>query len=232
MHKENIVLVLFVMSALLLFIGGFVLGSAIFGNSGSSKTETTGTEIHNNVGNLTSPLLECDTSSTIGSKEFSAFEQTLNSEVNTYIGSGKATHVAIYFRNLLDGAWLGINEKEIFTPASLLKVPVMIAVFKQVESDPTLLDQKLKYEQVYDQEKPYFEAPEHLEIGKEYTVDELVSRMIRFSDNESMFLLREKFDPKLVENLYKNLKLMPPNDSISNDFMTIKDYSSFFQNSV
>ena len=229
MHKENIVPVLFVMSALLLFVGGVVLGSVINGNPGSSKTEATSIEIHNNKGTLTSPLLVCDTSTAIGSREFSSFERTLNSAVDTYIGSGKATHVAIYFRNLLDGAWFGIKEKEIFTPASLLKVPAMIAVFKQVESDPTLLDQKLKYERVYDQEKPYFEPQEQLEIGKEYTVDELISRMIRFSDNEAMFLLREKSDPKLVENLYKDLRLIPPDESIFNDFMTIKDYSSFFR---
>lgn len=227
--KSSLIILLLIIGALVIFGGGFILGSTNYRNRIFFKADCPAVEIHEVGGKYTSPLLQCDIGATIGSKEFGAYEQLLTVKNKSYISNGKATEIAIYFRNLLDGAWFGINEKAKFTPASLLKVPVLIAVLKQAASDPGLLQQKLPYDQVFDPEKPYFESKEHLEIGHEYTIDDLLSRMIKFSDNESMFLLRKRFDASLVDAVYRDLKLVPPDDTYFNDFMTIKDYASFFR---
>ncbi len=47
----------------------------------------------------------------------------------------------IYVEDLFTGAWLGINEREPFIPASLMKVPLMVAVLKDVEQGELSLDQ-------------------------------------------------------------------------------------------
>lgn len=230
--KLNVIFIILFLGGFGLFGAGMFLGS-FFSQSNQPKqsapTVSAALEWHQNTGKLTSPLLICNPSTHIDSEEFRVFEQKLTTDVNELVKNNKADHIAIYFRKLLDGSWFGINEDEIFTPASLLKVPNMIALYKQADANPEILNKKLRYEKVYFQDKPYYEAPEKLELGKEYTVDELISRMVRFSDNESMFLLKNNFDQRNLETLYKDLHMLPPDDSISNDFMTIQNYALFFR---
>ena len=47
----------------------------------------------------------------------------------TYIG-----YFGIYFEDLNTGAWFGINERDEFLPASLSKIPVIVAILKKVEN--------------------------------------------------------------------------------------------------
>ena len=44
-----------------------------------------------------------------------------------------------------------------------------------------------------------------------------------------MFLLRAQFDKTLFDQLYTDLQISPPNDAVSDDFMTVKTYASFFR---
>ncbi|HEX8994226.1 MAG TPA: serine hydrolase, partial [Candidatus Paceibacterota bacterium] len=49
---------------------------------------------------------------------------------------GTLSRYAVYLRELDTGHWTGINENEPFDPASLLKVVVAIAAYKQAEIRP------------------------------------------------------------------------------------------------
>jgi beta-lactamase class A len=211
------------------FVVGLGTGSFL---TQQPKTQTKDTqeitEFHKN-GKLTSPLLECNIPSSIGGKEFLTFENKLRAHINSLQTQGKITHASVYFRHLLDGAWIGINETETFTPASLLKVPNMIALFKEAETDPTLLTKKLVYTQKYFEGIPNYPASKTLELNASYTVEDLVERMVKYSDNESMFLLRANFDSSLFDRLYKDLTIAAPDDNVSDDFMTVKTYASFFR---
>lgn len=44
-------------------------------------------------------------------------------------------NIAIFLQDIRTGAWLGINEKEGFTPASLSKVPIAMVILKKVDRD-------------------------------------------------------------------------------------------------
>jgi beta-lactamase class A len=57
--------------------------------------------------------------------------------------SNVSGHYGIYFEDLNTGAWVGIYEKDLFIPESLLKVPVMIAVLKKIELGELNLNQKI-----------------------------------------------------------------------------------------
>jgi beta-lactamase class A len=213
---------------LILCIGigiGYMLDNQPNDNDASPKT---GRELHSS-GKLTSPLLECNIQGNVDSTEFNVFKNSLQKKIDAYKSDGKVTFTAIYLRHLLDGAWSGINLTEKFTPASLLKVADMITIYKMADDDPTILTKKLKYEKIFFTGQPYFEPDTTLVIGQEYTVDELVAKMVENSDNEAMFLIRANFDSSQFDKLYKDLQIAAPNDKVSDDFMTIKDYSAFFR---
>jgi beta-lactamase class A len=219
--------VIFSVVILVFFLAGMAIG-AMLDNPGNLNKIVGAQELHKS-GRLTSPLLECNMKENVDSTEFNIFKNTLLSKIDKYKSDGKITFVALYLRHMLDGAWMGINLTEKFTPASLLKVADMISIFKMAENDTTVLAKKLKYEKQFYPVQPYFEPDTTLEIGKEYTVDDLVNRMVINSDNEAMFLLRANFNPLIFNKLYTDLQIATPDDKISDDFMTIKDYSAFFR---
>ncbi len=50
----------------------------------------------------------------------------------------------VYVEDLFSGAWMGVNERDPFIPASLMKVPLMVSVLKQVELGYLSLDEKVE----------------------------------------------------------------------------------------
>lgn len=47
--------------------------------------------------------------------------------VDEAIAQRRAARVSVYYRDLIDGPWFGIHEDAPYNPASLMKLPVMIA---------------------------------------------------------------------------------------------------------
>lgn len=217
-----------VIGALLIFLIGLATGSLL---TQINPPNTDQQQLHEkrNAGKLTSPLLECDIPTSFGSKEYVVFQKKLTDTINDYIAQGKISTAAIYYRHLMDGAWFGINEDTKFSPSSLLKVPIMIALLKMAESDPSILDRKLTYDKARYTGQPFFSANTTLVLGQAYSVNDLISRMIAQSDNEAMLLLRDNFDAGTIYKLYSDLDIAPPNDAISDDFMTVKTYTAFFR---
>jgi len=86
---------------------------------------------------FTSPLLDVELPEGIDvSNEPIPFKHKIVSLVQKQIDSGLVREVSVYYRDLLDGPWFGINENAEFNPASMMKVPVMIAWLKRAEKDP------------------------------------------------------------------------------------------------
>jgi beta-lactamase class A len=223
--------VIITLGAFLIFLAGLGIGALVVTPTKPLEVNTSNnmpTEIHKK-GVLTSPLLAYEVPESLGGKEYGAYENQLRKQIDILLETKKASHVSVYFRRLLEGAWFGINETEKFTPASLLKVPNMIALLKEAETDPTFLKKQLIYTQKYLNTEPFFPAKEELKINSSYTVDDLITRMVKYSDNESMFLLRQNFDTAIFNQLYTDLAIATPDDTVSDDFMTVKTYASFFR---
>lgn len=230
-------IVFLVIGGTILLITGMVIGIALnTGNSpNSSPSRNTqaenaasyNTELHGKGSKFTSPLLECN--SNIGGMEFNIFGKKLQQQIDDDKAAGKVVFVAVYLRHLFDGGSLDINGGERFTPASLLKVPDMITLYKIADADPSVLTKKVTYNQTYNSSKTFFDSSDALVLGQTYTVDDLIERMIKYSDNEAMYLLRAQFDKTLFDQLYNDLKIPVPNDTVLNDYMTVKTYASFFR---
>jgi beta-lactamase class A len=229
MDRSNTKYVFIFIGAFILVLMGIGIGY-LLNNSNSTTTPTTtdATEQHLK-GQLTRPLVSCDTTTSIKAKEFDKFETQVSNNIDDLLINHKATHVSIYFRDMDNGAWFGINEKEKFSPASLLKVPNMIAILREAQTNPDILKKEIPYTSKLLAEEPHFPAEKQIEIGKSYTVDDLVNYMIVYSDNEAMRLLRNNYDTKFFNQIYNDLGMNIPDDNNPDDFMTVKTYSSFFR---
>jgi beta-lactamase class A len=134
------------------------------------------------------------------------------------------TNVTVYFRSMTDGIWFGINEKALFLPGSLLKVPVMMAYFKKAEKDPSVLGQRI----VYDIPGGRTElTPPEARKGRAYTAEELIGFMIRYSDNNALKLLVLN-DQQAVARTFDDLGIRMSTNPEAPEF-SIKDVVRFFR---
>lgn len=175
---------------------------------------------------FTSPLLECDS---IESTSISPFKSSLESYVDTLIKKHNLSQVSVYYRDLLNGPWIGIKEDELFSPSSLLKVPLLLSYYKIAQHNPEILTTSLEYP-----------GPEILTEGvggdittliknKSYTVEDLVNRMIIFSDNAASHILYNHIDKTSIADPYTMLELEIPFSKPGEYMLTVRKYSSFFR---
>lgn len=129
----------------------------------------------------------------------------------------KLTDVSLFFSQLKKGRWVGINENASYTPASLMKVALMMAYFKKAEQDTTLLTKNYLYsKQINDLAvTTIFDTPSQLVINKQYSVDELIQKMIVDSDNGAKTLLLANLETTYLTDLFNSLSIPNPFDTIN-----------------
>ena len=174
-----------------------------------------------------SPLLECDT---YESDELAWFDNKIENKAEELMSNGNTTHISYYFRDLNNGVWFGINEKELFSPASLFKTPVMMSYLKQGEENPELLSRKIVFTEAdKNYEKQNIKPVTEMEIGKSYTIEDVINRMIIYSDNSALrILLREgnSFAYRVFYDL--DVDIQSDQEGLEN-FMSVYEYSRFFR---
>ena len=175
------------------------------------------------------PLLECDNYQPSQLNSVVDMERSVQEFIRKSQDEKKANFVSVYFRDLNFGPWMGINEKESFSPASLLKVPIMIAALKKAETDPTFLHKKILYTEHLDKAVvPNITDPNLVKIGHTYTIEDLMERMIRFSDNEAKEMILRNLDQDFIIKVMSDIGINTQVD-MSSDFVSVKDYSGFFR---
>ena len=108
----------------------------------------------------------------------------------------------LYVVNLKTGFSYGVNEKEIFEPASLNKLPLMIAMYLQAEDGSLDLDTKyeLKNSDKVSGSGSLFSKPE----GSEFSYRELIEYMGKESDNTAFNIAKGILDEEFInETVYK-----------------------------
>lgn len=176
-----------------------------------------------------SPLLECQDLASSNRSSMIILEKKLKNYISGVKSEKRATHVSVYFRDLSNGPWIGISENELFSPASLLKVPIMIAALKKEEHSPGFINKQVKYLQhTSDTTNPNI-LDSLIKTGNAYSIENLIYRMIAFSDNEAKNMILENLDNETLDKTYSDLGIDIPGLRTPDDFMTVKDYSSFFR---
>ncbi|MEI6400321.1 MAG: serine hydrolase [bacterium] len=123
-----------------------------------------------------------------------------------------------------------INQDQKYSPASLLKVVIMIAYLKKSETYQNILNQKIVYTATIEQtlEKVPFETPSNLMIGQSYSFSELINRMIVDSDNGAKNILLSHIEDEYLNQVYSDLNLKGPSDN-TDYTISVKDYALFLR---
>jgi beta-lactamase class A len=140
----------------------------------------------------------------------------IKSDVVSYLEeeekNGNLFGYSLYFRDLNTGFWFGSNENIDFFPASLFKLPIALAVYKQGEDDPSFL----KKMTVYTQElatinsSATVNSESNLQVGTAYSTEELVTRMLSQSDNGAKNMLLTIITKPYLEDLFAIVSLVNP----------------------
>jgi len=206
----------------------------------SQKIQNDFHQIRNNEGEIIrknfsykyiNPILECNPDLD-QNNNLSSLKNSINQVINQEIQKKNINFASIYFRDLNNGPWIGINEKEYFAPASLIKVPVLITYLKKAENHPEILQTKIPLIVTPDGDSIQNIKPSvSLAPNQEYTIEDLLEKMIIYSDNDAYNTLSQNLTNDEILKVYKDLDIdiskafTNPNGNI----ITVKDYASFYR---
>ena len=175
------------------------------------------------------PLLAVDNSITTPSPAYMPLYNNIQDYIKNQSVLGDNT--SVYFIDYGGGGRVLINEKDLYSPASLLKVVVMIAYFKKAETDPGILDRPLVFQSDMQAalDSVQFGTPTTLKVGQSYSASDLIDSMIKDSDNGAMNVLIDNIGYSYLNTVYSALGLTGPTPDSSNYMISASDYSLFFR---
>jgi beta-lactamase class A len=187
--------------------------------------------------NYIDPLLACDVGTQEAFPEFNSLKSSLTNVVQKATSSGDAESVSVYVRSLRSARWIEINPDTTYAPASLLKVFVMMAYYKEADDtdNPDALNKRVVFESSPEtqNEDPGTPIP-HMVAGKSYTIEQVIEQMIKYSDNDALNTLVDNFSPKTEEafaKIFSDLSLPSPltQEEGSLNFMAVHNYAMVFR---
>lgn len=197
----------------------------------SKKTES-GQRIERDLNEsyvFTNPIIDCqnfnnNTSGVISHTKLENVIQTLEKKYSINRSS-------VYYRDLKNGQWVGVNEKEIFSPASMMKTPLLIAFLKNAERDPLLLQKKVIATNNYFEDEIRLGGSVTTKIEKDgsYTLEDLLYRMVEDSDNIATRILLDHIKQEDVDNLLKSVGSEVQEEVGGDVLIRVKDFAAFFR---
>ena len=220
----------FVLSCAFAFLAGAVVASCLWYGHNESFIEQLSAQVKplrqkNNPYTYINPLLGYEVPGEVTEfNEYKPLQTAIQKSVKT--ASPQLQSYSVYFRDLTLGRWVGINENTTYAPASMMKVAIMIAYFKEAEANPQILQQPLAYSTSTADEinGVPFETPSNLQVGKSYTVEQLIEAMIISSDNGAKNALLDNINVTDLDEIYTDLGLPNP-DNTNNYTISAKQYS-------
>lgn len=209
------------------FYLGFLIGKKSNGEIKDEKKDGI-KEIRQSGYKFINPLLECEVenvSPILKSSELK-IKKIIQEDI---LDKNPDAEIALYYRDLKNGPAFGINEQSQYSPASLLKVPLMIAYHKYLESDPHIFDKEVVFSNPSPEFYQQFKSSKKIEIGKSYTIKQLMEYMILYSDNEATNLLFQNINANSLNLIFNDLGINAPDLYDSNNSISVKDYASFFR---
>ncbi len=233
MNKSNKKYRNLLISLVIFFIGASVGFSVrgVISKAKNKQDKSAYIERHEGQQKYTNPLLACDVADdVVSAPEILPFKEKIEQYVNTQIDKHLVTQVGVYYRELNDGYWFSIGDSEKFIPASMRKVPLMIALLKQAETESNLLDRSVTFDLSNDYNlNQNIKPSQTLVFGSKYTVRDLIFRMIAYSDNNAFTFLTKIVDSTQLDRVYSNLRLLNPRAIKDDEYLSVQTYESFFR---
>lgn len=148
----------------------------------------------------------------------------LRAEMNNYIE--KNPEIGVYFEYLPSGTSIGVNDKQELNFASLGKVPVAMAVFKEIELGTAQLDQVLTLQPVHIDSKSGDLWKKG--AGTKLTVKEALELSLSESDNTANRALYQVLPDGAIEQVFDSLDI-PKDKSGKNPVISPKNYASILK---
>lgn len=231
--NKNVPLYLVITSILVSGAAGFFISRSM-GNSGKNQEDYDPSVLicKDNKVRLTGfkyikPLLF--TESECESPEMMGVKARVQETINDLKGQGLAQEISVYMRRLNQGEWMEINGDEKYLPGSLMKVPELITFMKMNEREPGLLDRKVMYERPFITGKDVHYTSKSIELGKSYTIRELLNYMIVHSDNNATALLNSIMDLDVFQRVFSDLGIPKPDLTAKDIPITAHNFSRFMR---
>lgn len=188
--------------------------------------------LNNSSYKFINPLLDSsETNQALLPSKVSEIKKKVEDLTEQYKTEGKMKSASLYYRDLKNGPRFVTNEDERYTPASLLKVPLLISFFKQTETNPDILNEKITFNvDLIDAWFPQQEDEFLAKYGETYTVLDLIEKMIIHSDNNATQLLQKRVPASVNERVFRDFGIpLPPLVSSRDPFITANEYAGFFR---
>lgn len=182
---------------------------------------------------LINPLLD-HTNNQAPSPAYQAITNETERLIAQLISADSVQAVSMYYQDLETGEWFGVNDEERYVPASLMKVSLLVAYLKFSETEPQVLNETIVNDGRYTSQANVPPA-QRLALNREYTIAELLERMIADSNNEAQFLLSDYLEQRIPQNIrerlvYESTLLIPASYERGEGFdLTVRDYASIFR---
>lgn len=135
-------------------------------------------------------------------------------------------NVGVFVQDAQTGAWLGINERENFFPASLLKIPVMMVILKKTGRGEMMLNDTVTI--VESDLETGSGALFNTGMGKSFTVWELIKEMILSSDNTAKNALKRFISQAELNSVFAHVGIENPYYNTSAG-VTPRGFTRFFK---
>lgn len=149
--------------------------------------------------------------------------------LNSYKMAGVLQNGSVYLRELNQGEWMAIEEKENYLPGSLMKVPELLTFMRMKDKIPGLLDKKVYYDKPRIYSKQVHYTSHSIEPGNSYSVRELLRYMIVYSDNNATILLNEMMDIPTFQKVFTDLGISKPDIHARDIPINAVDFSKFMR---
>lgn len=214
------------------FAAGYLVARAA---GGEAAGEESGAFLERRSGGvkLINPLLGCDIAEDVlANRALVPFRDRVLRRVTAIERPGHVVGISVYFRELNDGLWFSIGQTKKYVPASLNKLPLAIAVLHMADQrGAAVLERRVRNDLGRDyNEVQSFTPARGLEFGAEYTVGDLLLRMLAYSDNNAAHLLLMRVvDRAELDRVYGVLRMQSPRVPEDDEYLSVQTFASFFR---
>lgn len=194
-----------------------------YGNSGCSAVKIQRLNGYDYIKPVLFVDKECE------SDALNPIKQSIMTLIEEHKRLGTISSASFYLKEYAGNEWTGINNDEKFLPGSLMKVPELICALKMEEAHPGFLDKKITYNKTYAVDKNPKYLSKTIQRGQTYSIWELLTYMIAYSDNDATRLIFENLDQAVFKKLFTDMGLPAPNFTEQNYPITARDFSIFMR---
>jgi len=177
--------------------------------------------------NFVKPLIyaerECE------SDELAPVKENIINSINIAKNEGFVTSASVYVRVFSKSLWTSVDAEEKYHPASMNKVPVLMAYLHMVESNNKILDEKVAFAKADTSLPKEFYTSRTIKPGKSYTIKDLLYNMIAYSDNNATLLLLQHMNVDVYNKVFTDLGLEKPSFDYNTFLLSAKEYSLFMR---